>query len=123
MGAAVDLLTGVLGGGTFALLVGGLWDTRTPASCSQLHLAIDPAAVGDAAAFQTRLRDWRDELTALPRADGVDEILLAGEPEWRADERQAERVEVLPEVLRDLASLAVERHLSRRWKVVVGGVG
>jgi LDH2 family malate/lactate/ureidoglycolate dehydrogenase len=123
LAASVDLLTGVLGGGTFALLVGGLWDTRTPASCSQLHLALDPAAVGDPEAFQARLRAWRDELTGLPRADGADEIVIAGEPEWRADERQVDRVDVLPEVVRDLASLAVERRLLRRWRQVVADAG
>ncbi|CAN5638743.1 N/A [soil metagenome] len=122
LAAAVDLLTCVLGGGTFALLVGGLWDTRTPASCSQLHMAIDPAAVGDIGAFHARLRTWRDQLTGLPRADGMDGIVLAGEPEWQADARQAERVDVLPEVIRDLATLAVERSLLRSWKAVVADV-
>ena len=123
LAAAVDLLSGVLGGGTFALEVGGLWDTHAPASGSQLHLAIDPAALGDVAAFGARLRAWRDELKSLPRAPDAHEILVAGELEWRADERQAERVDLLPEVIRDLATLAVELRLLRSWKRVVADVG
>ena len=120
LASAVEILTGVLGGGTFGLAVTGLWDTERPTTSSQLHLAIDPAAIGDPAAFATRLREWRDQMTSRARAPGVTEILVAGELEWRADERHAERLDLLPEVIRDLAALAVEHRLLRQWRRVVG---
>ena len=55
---------------------------------------------------ERELRAWR-------------KILVAGDPEWRASDRQAERVDLLPEVIRDLAALAVEHGLLRRWRPVV----
>jgi LDH2 family malate/lactate/ureidoglycolate dehydrogenase len=118
LAAAMDLLTGVLGGGAFGVSVAGMWDTGHPSTISQLHLAIDPGVTGDARDFGTRLRRWRAELAALPRQPGVDEVLVAGDPEWRADERQAERVELLPSVAEDLARLALERGLGRAWRRV-----
>ena len=120
LASAVDILTGVLGGGTFGLDVAGMWDTGRPTTSSQLHVAIDPAVTGDEGAFAARLREWREQMTSRTRAPGVAEILVAGDPEWRASDRQAERVDLLPEVLRDLAALAVEHRLLRRWRPVVG---
>jgi LDH2 family malate/lactate/ureidoglycolate dehydrogenase len=119
LASAVDILTGVLAGGTFALDVTGLWDTGTPTTSSQLHLVIDPAIGGDRTAFAARLRTWRAQVVARAREPAVPEILVAGDPEWRASARQAERVDVLPDVIRDLATLAVEHRLLRAWRAVV----
>jgi LDH2 family malate/lactate/ureidoglycolate dehydrogenase len=120
LAAAVEMLTGVLGGGAVGLSVAALWDTTRRVTTSQFHLVIDPAAVGDVADFYLRLRGYVAELKALPRRAGIDEILVAGELEWRADERQAERVALLPSVIVELASMAVERGLFRTWRPVVG---
>jgi LDH2 family malate/lactate/ureidoglycolate dehydrogenase len=120
LASAVDVLTGVLGGGTFGLDVTGMWDTGLPTTSSQLHIAIDPGVVGEPDRFARRLGAWRDQVTSRARAEGVEEILVAGDLEWRATERQAERLELLPEVRRDLAAIAVERRLLRRWRDVVG---
>jgi len=119
LAAAIDLLTGVLGGGAFGLSVAGMWDTGHPSTIGQLLLAIDPSAFGDRDAFFARVRAWRAEMTSRARQDGVDEILVPGDKEWRADERQRERVELVPAVLEDLAQLAVERRLVRAWRPVV----
>ena len=62
LASAVDVLTGILGGGTFGLAVTGLWDTGQPTTSSQLHVAIDPGAAGERAAFEARMRAWRDEI-------------------------------------------------------------
>jgi L-2-hydroxycarboxylate dehydrogenase (NAD+) len=121
LASAVDILTGVLGGGTFGLAVTGLWDTGVPTTSSQLHVAIDPGAVGDPAAFAGRLRAWREQIVSRARAPGVSEILVAGDPEWRAADRQADGVDLLPEVIRDLATLAAEHRLLRPWRAVVDG--
>jgi LDH2 family malate/lactate/ureidoglycolate dehydrogenase len=123
LASAVDILTGMLGGGSFGLAVTGLWDTGRPTTSSQLHIAIDPTGADgsdDRSAFAARLRAWRDEQTSLARAPDVPEILVAGELEWRADERQAMRIDLLVDVVRDLATLAVERRLLRAWRAVVG---
>jgi len=119
LAAAVDLLTGVLGGGAFGLSVAGMWDTGYPSTIGQLLLAIDPAAFGPVDGFCARVRTWRAEMTSRARQDGVEEILVPGDKEWRAEERQRERVELLPAVIDDLARLAVERRLLRSWRAVV----
>jgi len=119
LAAAVDLLTGVLGGGAFGLSVAGMWDTGYPSTIGQLLLAIDPAAFGPVDGFHARVRTWRAEMTSRARQDGVEEILVPGDKEWRAEERQRERVELLPAVIDDLARLAVERRLLRSWRAVV----
>jgi L-2-hydroxycarboxylate dehydrogenase (NAD+) len=119
LASAVDILTGVLGGGTFGLDVTGMWDTGRPTTSSQLHMAIDPAVTGSEGAFAARLREWREHMTSRTRAPGAVEILVAGEPEWRATDRQAELVDLVPEVVADLAALAVEHRLKREWRAVV----
>ena len=117
--AAVVLRTGVLGGGALGLSVAGMWDTGHPSTIGQLLLAIDPAAFGPVDEFFARVRAWREEMTSRARQDGVEEILVPGDKEWRADERQRERVELVPAVIEDLARLAVERRLLRSWRAVV----
>ena len=59
-------------------------------------------------------------MTSRARAPGVAEILVAGDPEWRCSDRQTEWVDLLPEVVRDLAALAGELRLLPRWRAVVG---
>jgi LDH2 family malate/lactate/ureidoglycolate dehydrogenase len=118
LAAAVELLTGLLGGGAYGLSTTGLWDTGKPISVSQLHLALDPGTFGGES-FTGRLRAWRDDLRSLPRQPGVPEILLPGDPEWRADARQADRIDMLASTVHDLAGLAVERGLRRGWGPVI----
>jgi LDH2 family malate/lactate/ureidoglycolate dehydrogenase len=122
LAAAVELLTGLLGGGAYGLSVTGLWDTGKPSSVSQLHLALDLGTFG-AEQFQHRLRAWRSDLTSLPRQPGVSEILVAGDPEWRSAARQAERLPVLVSTLTDLAGVAVERGLRSAWRAVTKAPG
>ena len=116
---AVEILTSVLGGGIIGTGVSMMNDATRPASTSQFHLAIDPAAVGEPTVFFERVSAYVDQLKSLPREAGVDEILVAGEKEWRAEERQAERVGLLPEVLLELAAMAEERGATRAWRPVL----
>ena len=58
-------------------------------------------------------------MTSRARQEGVEEILVPGDKEWRADERQRVRVDLVPAVIEDLARLAVERRLLRAWRAVV----
>lgn len=118
LGAAIEMLTGVLGGGEFGLATPGLWDTHRPVGITQIHLAIDPATF-DADSFARRLRAWHLDLVALRRQPGVDEILVAGDMEWRADERQAQTIQMLASTVHDLAALAVQRGLRRAWLPVL----
>lgn len=119
LAAAIDLLTGVLSGGAYGLSVAGMWDTGHPTSIGQLLIALDPAAFGEPERFFRRTLEWRAEITGRPRQAGVDEILVAGDKEWRAQDRQTARVTLVPEVVADLAALAAERGLLRAWRGAV----
>ncbi len=80
---------------------------ESPVGNGHFHLAIDVARFGDVAAFKARVDQMIDMLKATPRMDGVDEILVPGEPEARkAAEQQALGVQVPVPVVRDLRNLA-----------------
>ncbi len=82
---------------------------ESPVGNGHFHLAIDLARFGDVAAFKTRVDQMIEMLKATPRMDGVDEILVPGEPEARkAAEQQALGVQVPVPVVRDLLDLAEE---------------
>jgi hypothetical protein len=52
----------------------------------------------------------------------VDEILVPGDLEWRADERQAQTIQMLVSTVHDLAAVAVERGLRRAWMPVLAAL-
>ena len=84
LGVMIDLLTGVLAGARYGLLIGGLWDATVPSDLGHFFLALNPAAFGPIEAFHERARDLLRRLKESERAPGVEEILVAGEKEWRA---------------------------------------
>jgi len=72
-----------------------------------LALAIDVARFGDPAAFQREAQRLIGVLKALPRAAGVDEILMPGERGRRTLERRTrEGIPLPPSVAAELSSVA-----------------
>jgi LDH2 family malate/lactate/ureidoglycolate dehydrogenase len=72
-----------------------------------LAIAIDVSRFGDPAAFRREVERTVRALKGLPRADGVDEILVPGERGARAFARRArDGVPVPPPVWKELAALA-----------------
>jgi len=84
LGVLVDLLTGVLAGGLYGPLIGGLWDATAPSDLGHFFLALNPTAFNPLDAVQERARDLLRRLEAGERAEGTVEILVAGEKERRA---------------------------------------
>ncbi|MFC4472246.1 Ldh family oxidoreductase [Streptomyces xiangluensis] len=83
----VDVLTGVLSGGSFGGGVRGLYaDPSTPNDCAHFFLALDVAAFGDRDEFEQRVAALRDQITGSPKAPGTERLLLPGQLEA---ERQA----------------------------------
>ncbi len=73
------------------------------------HLAIDIAHFGDLRTFKARVDQMIDLLKATPRMEGVDEILVPGEPEARkAEEQRLRGIQVPIPVVQDLLALAKE---------------
>ncbi len=78
----LDVLTGVLSGGSFGASVQGLYaDTSVPNDCAHLFVALDPAAFGDPDAFVTSVGELAAQVAASPTAPGVERVLLPGQLE------------------------------------------
>ncbi|HEY6863237.1 MAG TPA: Ldh family oxidoreductase [Burkholderiales bacterium] len=72
-----------------------------------LAIAIDVSRFGDPAAFRREVERTVRALKALPRGDGVDEILVPGERGARAfAQRMRDGVPIPPPVWKELAALA-----------------
>ncbi len=100
----IDVLTGVLAGGSSGSLVQGLYaDPARPNDCAHCFVAIDPAAFGPLEDFRARLGRLREEILASPTAPGVDRVYLPGEIEQLREAASASGgVALDPEVLESL---------------------
>jgi len=100
MAVLVDVLCGVLSGAAFGRQVNNLYADFTNAQNNgQFMMAIDVAAFMPLEAFRGRVDDLVDMLKATPRAAGVEEILMPGEPEARNAARLARSGIPLPAVV------------------------
>ena len=81
-----EILCAVLSGGAMSTELGGIRIKGQPMRTSQLFLAIDVARFMPLDAFHQRMRSLVAMVKSSRLAKGYDEILVAGEPEWRAEE-------------------------------------
>ena len=85
----VEILCAVLSGGAMSTEVGGI---RFRGKCPRQpdFLAIDIARFMPVAEFTARVAHLVEVMKSTPTAPGYDEVLVAGEPEWRMEaERRA----------------------------------
>jgi LDH2 family malate/lactate/ureidoglycolate dehydrogenase len=96
LGLVVDLLTGILAGAHYGPGIVPLFSTHEgEADLGQAFIAIDPAAIDGAGAFEARLEDALDRLVAAPTIpDAPGRVLVPGAPEAAA-ERRADEVGVV----------------------------
>jgi len=87
----VDVLTGLLADGNFGPAVGSLisGDPASPNGNSFAFLALDPARFLDRSRFKDLVLAMTTALKASQRAEGIDEILLPGEREFKSRQRAA----------------------------------
>ena len=84
----VDLFAGVLSGAAFGALINNLYaDFENPQDNGQFVMAIDVACFMPQDEFLARVDRFVELMKATSRAEGVDEILLPGEPEFLNEER------------------------------------
>jgi LDH2 family malate/lactate/ureidoglycolate dehydrogenase len=104
LGTLMDLLSGVLTGANFGGDVKSLYfDHSEPQNVGHLFFAIRPDLFLSMTDFEARMDTFYERIKALPRAAGVDEIMLPGEPEQRReDQRRREGIPVTANVIRDL---------------------
>ena len=107
----VEILCGVLAGGAMGTELGGLRVEDRPFRVSQFFLAIDIGRLMPRAEFEERMSHLIDMVKSRKPAPGFDEVLVAGEPEWRAEAgRRRDGVPV------DLPLM----HTLREWAVRLG---
>ena len=103
----VEVLCAVLSGGAMMTSVGGLRVKNRPMRVSHFFLAIDAARFLPMDEFQARMQQMRETVKGSRPAAGFDEVLIAGDPEWRSDEqRRREGIPVSRGIWQQLTQLA-----------------
>lgn len=113
--AFVDLLSGVLPDTAYGLSVRSLFTGGEQARVGHAVLAIDPSGFGSADDFRARLDQWIDSIKGLPASTPGGEVLVAGEPEDRAEAAHMNTVPVQPAVVAELETLARDLRLASIW--------
>ncbi len=97
LGMMVEILCGVLGGGGLAPDVRGIRQHGGPSRVNHTFLAIDVARFMPLEAFYERMDRLVGHVKSAPPAAGYDEVLVAGDPEWRSeDDRRAHGIPIMP---------------------------
>jgi LDH2 family malate/lactate/ureidoglycolate dehydrogenase len=110
LATVVEVLGGVLSGGLFGTDVPPMKDFgREPLVTSAFYLAIDPERFMPLPEFGARIDRLVDQVKASELASGVEEVMIAGEPEARRKaERLRDGIPVSAVVLDELTGLARE---------------
>jgi len=109
LGMMVEVLCAVLSGGSISTEVGGLHILSRPMNTSQTFLAIDIARFFPIEQFQSRMERLVRAVKSARPAQGYEEILVAGDPEWRTEEiRLREGIPVEVSLWKRLTALARE---------------
>jgi LDH2 family malate/lactate/ureidoglycolate dehydrogenase len=109
LGMLVEILCGVLGGGAMSAQLGGLHSTSRRMCTSHCFLAIDIARLMPLAELQARMEYLITAVKSAKPAQGYEEIMVAGDPEWHMEEqRLREGIPLDPGVWKRLTELAQE---------------
>jgi LDH2 family malate/lactate/ureidoglycolate dehydrogenase len=91
----VEILCAVLGGGAMSTEVGGIRYRGQTVRVSQTYIAIDITRFMPVEDFTARVERLVAMMKSTPTAPGYDEVLVAGDPEWRMEaERRANGVPI-----------------------------
>ena len=117
LGALVDVLSGVCSGANFGPWVPPfvaflpLPENPVGAGIGHFFMAFRPDAFQPKEEYLERMEKWMQSMRDS-RSIGQEQILVPGDPEWRAeDERLQNGIPVHEEVVRDLTRLASELNL------------
>lgn len=106
LAAAVEILCAVLGGGAMTGEVGSIRERGRRVGVSQSFLAIDIERFMPLTEFKARLERFVADLKSAAPAEGYEEVLVAGEPEWRTEqERRRNGIPMPDEVWQALSKL------------------
>ena len=85
LGLMVEILCSVLSGGVMSTEVGGIRIRGRHNRCSQCFIAIDIARFMPVEEFTARVEQLVTLIKSTPTAPGYDEVMVAGDPEWRTE--------------------------------------
>lgn len=83
-----EILCAVLSGGAMSIELGGIRIKDRPMRTSQFFLALDVARFMPLDEFADRVRRLVEMMKSSAPATGYDEVLVAGEPEWRNEAKR-----------------------------------
>lgn len=100
----IDILSGILSGAEFGPHIGSLYDDLTkPQNVGNFIIVFNISNFCSLEEFKERIERMRQEIKSLPKAKGVEEILLPGEIEFRNyTENRKSGISLSPEVIREL---------------------
>jgi LDH2 family malate/lactate/ureidoglycolate dehydrogenase len=105
----VDLLTGVLADSAYGPAVQGLDVVEAIGRVGHTFMAISVSAFDDVAEFKKRMDGYIDGIKNSKKADGIAEIYLPGELEFRKEaKRRQEGIPLHVNVVKDLRQIAEE---------------
>jgi LDH2 family malate/lactate/ureidoglycolate dehydrogenase len=106
----VEILCSVLSGGAMFGEIGSIRSRGTPMRASQFYLAIDVERFLPREEFIERIDRLVATIKSAQPATGFDEVLVAGEPEWRKEaERLRDGVPLPQSLWEELSELAARR--------------
>ncbi|HVZ48650.1 MAG TPA: Ldh family oxidoreductase [Gemmatimonadaceae bacterium] len=113
LGMMIELLCAGLSGGPMATDVPICRDGSQPLRVSHTFIAINRAAFIGAEDFDRRTAHLVDVMKSSELRPGFDEVLVAGEPEWRTErERRAQGIPVSHSIWQRLTKLGTEVNIS-----------
>lgn len=107
-----EILCAVLGGGAMSTELGGIRIQGQPMRTSQMFLAIDVARFLPLEEFEKRMQSLVGMVKSARVAKGYDEVLVAGEPEWRIEaQRRRDGIPLSDGVWQNLVQAADKLHV------------
>ncbi len=106
---AIDILCGVITGGTFGNDLRGTYSQPPqPSKTGHLMIAIDTKAFLPEDEMKSRMAEFVHMIKSSPMRDPEDEMLLPGEPEHRSAQRRAQGIPLPVALYDELVALASE---------------
>lgn len=108
-----EILCGVLSGGAMSTELGGIKVRDKPMRASQCFLALDVSRIMALEQFQERMEKLVGLVKSSAPAKGFDEVLVAGEPEWRNEaQRRAEGIPISQGTWEGLTAIAARYNVA-----------
>lgn len=107
IGLIVEIMCGILTGAAFGPYLGNMWnDFENAQNVGQVFMAINIEKFLDIGIFLAQIGKMRDEIKALPKIQGVNEIYMPGEIELlKIKDRKKNGIPISEAVYNELAQL------------------